>query len=258
MPDLVYELGNPAEPAGHAFLYFIVGRDDATVAATYIVVPPVSIDFSRYVPPLLASSLGSAGLLAQAAFLPVPPVPEELELRELRRLAQRRGDDILVGGAEGVSDDVGSLMARVAEIGDAYARAYQDAMSHAPETEPEPEAPADDLTEASALLYSVLSEAERLEELSRQAGRLRYALDGNDRSLAEATRAEMRAIAAYLPEKYHASDLIEAAARPGPSGARLAELYIERGYKLAADSFEAIAPLDAEIASLRNELSIEG
>ncbi len=255
MPDLVYELGNPAEPVGHAFLYFTVRVGDPAVAATYIVVPPVAIDFSRYVPPLLASSLGSAGLLAQAAFLPVPPVPEQLELRELRRLARRRGDDILVGGTE-ASDDVGSLMVRVAEIGDAYARAYQYALSHMPELEPE--APAGDLTEASALLYSVLSEAERLEELSRQVGRLRYALEGNDRSLAEATRAEMRAIAAYLPEKYQARELIDAAGRPGPSGARLAELYIARGYKLAGDSFEGIGPLDAEIASLRHQLSIEG
>jgi len=256
MPDLVYELGNPAEPVGHAFLYFTVRVGDPAVAATYIVVPPVAIDFSRYVPPLLASSLGSAGLLAQAAFLPVPPVPEQLELRELRRLARRRGDDILVGGTQMVSDDVGSQITRVAEIGDAYARAYRDALSHMPELEPE--APAGDLTEASALLYSVLSEAERLEELSRQVGRLRYALEGSDRSLAEATRAEMRAIAAYLPEKYQASELIEAAGRPGPSGARLAELYVARGYKLAGDSFEGIAPLDAEIASLRHQLSIEG
>lgn len=246
MADFTYERGDPQRPVGHALLYFTTSSPDE-VQATYIVVPPIIIDFAKYVPPLLASSLGSAGLLAQTTFLPVPPAPEPLSLAELRRIAALRGDDVLVAGSAGAWD-AASLMGRVAELGDAYATAYRDAAERAPEPEP---TVASDSGTANALLYSVLSEVERLEELSRQAGRLRYALDGQDNVLAESTRAEMRAVAAYLPEKFRANELIEAASRLDRAGARLAELFIERGYKLQNDDFEAIEPLDREIAELQ-------
>jgi len=245
MADFTYERGDPSRPVGHALLYFTTSSADE-VQATYIVVPPIIIDFAKYVPPLLASSLGSAGLLAQTSFLPIPPAPEPLELGELRRIAAIRGDDVLVAGSASAWD-VASLMARVAELGDAYATAYRDAFAREPEPEPTPS----DSGAASALLYSVLPEAERLEELSRQVGRLRYAVDGRDNVLAESTRVEMRAIAAYLPEKYRADELIEAASRSDRAGARLAELFIERGYKLQKDDFEAIPSIDAEIADLQ-------
>jgi hypothetical protein len=247
MADFTYERGDPSRPVGHALLYFTTDSAEE-VQATYIVVPPILIDFAKYVPPLLASSLGSAGLLAQTSFLPVPPAPEPLELRELRRIAALRGDDVLVAGSASAWD-AASLMARVAELGDAYATAYRDAIAREPEPEAEPAA--SDSVGASALLYSVLSEAERLAELSRQVGRLRYALEGKDAALADSTRAEMRAIAAYLPDKYRAGELIEAASRPDRAGARLAELFIERGYKLQKDEFEAIPSIDAEIANLQ-------
>jgi len=247
MADFTYERGDPQRPVGHALLYFTTNSPDE-VQATYIVVPPILIDFAKYVPPLLASSLGSAGLLAQTSFLPIPPAPEPLALGELRRMAACRGDDVLVAGSAGAWDAV-SLMARVAELGDAYATAYRDAIEREPE--PEGSTSAADSVGASALLYSVLSESERLAELSRQVGRLRYALEGKDAVLAESTRAEMRAIAAYLPEKYRAGELIEAASRQDRAGARLAELFVERGYRLQRDDFEAIPPIDAEIADLQ-------
>src|SRR5436190_390447 len=158
MADFTYERGDPLRPVGHALLYFTTGSPDE-VQATYIVVPPIMIDFAKYVPPLLASSLGSAGLLAQTSFLPVPPAPEPLDLAELRRMATRRGDDVIVGGSAGAWD-AASLMGRVAELGDAYAR-------------------------------------------------------------------------------------------PDRAGARLAELFIQRGYKLQKDEIEGIEQIDAEIAELQ-------
>src|SRR6266568_1309185 len=150
MADFTYERGDPRRPVGHALLYFTTGSPDE-VQATYIVVPPIMIDFAKYVPPLLASSLGSAGLLAQTTFLPVPPAPEPLSLAELRRMAAIRGDDVLVAGSAGAWDTA-SLMVRVAELGDAYATAYREGIARVPEPEPEPTT-ASDSTAASALLY---------------------------------------------------------------------------------------------------------
>src|SRR5438874_1460357 len=81
---LTFERGSSDHPVGHAFLYFVNGDE---ILTTYIVVSPVTFDIGKYIPPLLASSFGQSGLLAQASFFPIPPVPENYELNELRRLA---------------------------------------------------------------------------------------------------------------------------------------------------------------------------
>jgi hypothetical protein len=245
---LKFERGEAEFPAGHAFLYF-PGTGDQ-VLATYLVVLPVPIDLAKYVPPLLASGLGSSGLLAQTSFLPVPPVPDAFSLVELRRLADLRGDDILVERTP-IGIDLPSLMARVAEIGDAYTRSYQDGLGRRPK--PEPARRDENALEGLALLYSTLTERERLEELARRVGTLRYALDGGDRALADTTRGEMRAIALYLPEKYRSEEMIEAASATDACGPRLVQLYIERGYKLCTDDFGGIPAIEAEIATLQQD-----
>jgi hypothetical protein len=249
MALLNFERGNAKAPMGHAFLYFVTNRADH-VLATYIVIPPVPIDLGKYVPPLIASSLAASGLMAETTYFPVPPAPEELELAALRRLADLRGDDVLQGG-DGRIVDVASLMARVAEIGGAYAQAYQDVITRAPEDRVEPKATG----QVDALLYSLLSEGERLQELARRIGTLRYAVESSDVALATETRAEMTAISAYLPDVYRAAELIESAGRLGPVGARLAQLYIERAYHVLGDEPDAVAAIDDEIASLHGQPS---
>jgi hypothetical protein len=152
-------------------------------------------------------------------------------------------------GGEARTVDVTSLITRVAEIGTAYAQAYQDAVARVSvEDAEEPSG-----VQVDALLYSLLSEGERLQELARRIGTLRYAVEGGNTSLADETRAEMTAISAYLPDEYRASELIEAAARLGPVGARLAQLYIERAYHVASDEYDAVAKIDDEIASLHRQ-----
>ena len=63
----------------------------------------------------------------------------------------------------------------------------------------------------------------------------------------------MRRIARSLPEKYRAELLVEAALREDATGARLAELYLQRGYKLADEDYANIPPLEREIRTLRGE-----
>jgi hypothetical protein len=247
MALLHFERGDAQAPIGHAFLYF-VPRGADHVLATYIVVPPVPIDLGKYVPPLIASSLAASGLLAETTFFPVPPAPEEFELTTLRRLAEQRGDDVLQGGEARIVD-LTSLIARVAEIGNAYAQAYLEAQARTIEAPPE----AATTGQVDALLYSLLTEGERLQELARRIGTLRYAVESRDTALASETRAEMSAISAYLPDEYRAAELIEAAGRLEPVGARLAQLYIERAYHVLSAEHDAVASIDDEIASLHRQ-----
>jgi hypothetical protein len=134
-------------------------------------------------------------------------------------------------------------------LAEAYANAFREAWERAPLPTAPAEQPSESV-EGLALLYSVLPENERIAEIARRLGTLRYALEVSDAALVESTCAEMRAIGAYLPAVYRANDLIAAARRPDQDGARLAQLYVERGYKLSSSDEEGVPALDAEIESL--------
>jgi hypothetical protein len=251
MTDLIFERGDRQRPSGHAFLYFTTAKS-GEVAATYLVVPPIALDFGKYVPPFLAASLGSSGMMMQSAFLPVPPAPETIALDELRRLAEMRGDDVITGGSAG--SDIASLMARVAGIGEEYAQAYQQRLNQEAPPAAAPVVGSADDFDSDALLYSVLPERERLEEIAQRIPQLRYAIECGDRAMLAATRRELRAIGAYMPPQFRLDELIEAASRPDPSGARLAELYLERGYKISSGNQDDVSALDQRIDALRGEL----
>lgn len=247
MSGLVYERGDPVQPVGHAFVYF-GARGDQQVLATYIVVPPITIDLVKYMPPMLASTLGSAMMTPQASFLPVPPVPEPMDLGKILGLAEIRNDDILAGGFERSQSDPAALLSKVVEIGEAYAKGYQDSISREPPAEAE--TPADESPQVRALLYATVSERERLDTLTRELGSLRYGLEVGDKELVESTLEEMRAIATSLPGKYRAGELMEVASKTDAESVRLAQLYLERGYKICVEDYEGLSNLDAEIALL--------
>jgi hypothetical protein len=103
------------------------------------------------------------------------------------------------------------------------------------------------------VLAQVLTDGDRLAELSRQVGMLRYAIEGNDLKLLAHTEQSMRRLATGLPEKYRADQLIEAALRPDAQGNRLTQLYLQRAYKLVDEDYAAIPPLEREIRELRGE-----
>ena len=53
---LEYHIGDADNPRGHALIYFRDGSDPEKVGAAYIVMLPVSVDISKYVPPFLAGT----------------------------------------------------------------------------------------------------------------------------------------------------------------------------------------------------------
>jgi len=61
----------------------------------------------------------------------------------------------------------------------------------------------------------------------------------------------MRRLAATLPEKYRAEQLVAAALRSDVEGAQLAELYLQRAYKLLDEDYISIPPIEQRIRELR-------
>lgn len=261
MTGLIYERGDPAQPVGHAFLYF-GHRGDQQVVATYIVVPPISLDLAKYMPPMFASSFGAAAAIApMASFLPIPPVPEPIELGQILGMAELRGDDILVAGPPAPGAEPTSLLSEVVEIADAYANSYQSSLRVAPPFQAGAQTGAvteGDSPHVRAMMYATVSERDRLESLARELGTIRYGLEVGDTQIVSASLAEMRVISASLPGKFKAQELVEVAARPDATSVRLTQLYLERGFRLCREAYEELPTIEAEIALLQHEIERPG
>ena len=257
---LTFEIGDPSAPKGHAIAYF---RSGAEILATYVLVLPISMDMGKYLPPLLASQLGGmAGDIMGEGMgsFAAPPVPEQVEsLDYLERLARVRGDDLVAGGSV-AQGDVAAAMSETAEVVQEYVRLY-DTHTKLSTSALAGETPASDLREPTPLtagesdrggrvehvLYELMTERDKLGELSKLVGTMRFATERSDTGLAEETDESITALERVLPERYWAAKVRAAAKDVSENGAMLAQLYVERCYKLLDDDFAAVQLLEKRI-----------
>ena len=272
--DLVFDRGDSQHPRGHALLYFRVDTEPDKVYATYVVTLPVKSDLTKYVPPFLASHLGNMPLSDLSAFA-MPPVPEAVNsFEELERLSQLREDDLVYGGSM-FSFDLPRMMETATEAVQVYSSLCSEALgmistpaegaaeaigeelretleaAAVPETEPDPEP--DDSLNVNEVLFSFMSESDKLGELSRLLGRLRFAVDGADQSEADEVGAEITVLARHLPENFKVSDLLNVAKDNSERSSQLAKLYIDRCFRLSAGDAGAATELDAQIQLLMDQ-----
>lgn len=274
--DLVFDRGDSQHPRGHALLYFRVDTEPDKVYATYVVTLPVKSDLTKYVPPFLASHLGNMPFSDLSAFA-MPPVPEAVNsFGELERLSQLREDDLVYGGSM-FSFDLPRMMETATEAVQVYSSLCSEALgmistpaegaaeaigeelretlevAAVPETEPEPEPEPDDSLNVNEVLFSFMSESDKLGELSRLLGRLRFAVDGADQSEADEVGAEITVLARHLPENFKVSDLLNVAKDNSERSSQLAKLYIDRCFRLSAGDAGAATELDAQIQLLMDQ-----
>lgn len=238
--QLVFERGNRDAPVGHALIYF--RGDDGSILATYVTVPPIKFDLAKFVPGFLSSAIQGMDLGDAMVATPMPPIPEEVPgLEYLETLADRRQDDLVFAGGTYRSDPM-RLAAEASEAAREYGDLYG---TGAPAEDTTPTAP----TAASqSAPFADLTESEKLDELTRLTGRLRDSVSGGASD--QAVEQQMAAIASSLPAKYRAGRLVEVARVPGDRAQRLAQLYLERCYKLYNEDYLDLARIDREIDAL--------
>lgn len=250
MSELTFERGSSDRPRGHAFLYFRDQSNPNAVRASYLIVLPIVMDLSKYIPPMFAGGLGGGAGGADASsvqVLPWPPVPETVASQAyLVSLAEAREDDLLYAGTADFSRP-DALLPQTAEAAQRYLDLYQARPVVAATTAPAEPAVELDVDE---VLYGLMSERDRLAELVKRTGKLRDAVEANDRREVEASLDDLRRIAKHFPPKYRLEEYLAVASRPGPAGRRLTELYVDRCYRVLNEDYEGLRKLDEEIRSL--------
>jgi hypothetical protein len=245
-----YELGDASAPRGHALLVFRSDQREPGVWVTYLIVPPIVMDFAKYLPPMLAS-LAPMASMGGSSSVPMPPVPERMDsLAAVRRLAMTRGDDLLEAGTINVAA-IDAMMLATAEVAQRYHDAYVSHLRTIPEPSSEPMKILTQ-TDDDVAAYRAMTEGELLNELSKLVGKLRYAAIGADQQLADEARRQIKAIGTLLPSKYRVDELLGAAQGQGERADRLTELCLERCYKLLREEYEALPALETQIRELRN------
>ena len=260
--DLTFERGDAQRPRGHALIYFRVDTEPDVLYATYMIILPVKADFTKYVPPFLATHLGNLPLNDFSAFA-MPPVPEPVAgYRELERLSELRGDDLIYGSSM-FSFDLPRMMESTTDA----VQSYSDLCASYFEAQGLPGAPAvesgggagvlDAGGEAADLTYSVnevllglMSERDKLAELSRLLGKLQFAQEGRDETTSGEVVEEITALSRHLPDEFHVLNLLAAAREATARGSRLAQLYLDRCFRLAEGDVVNAQALEREIAQL--------
>ena len=250
---LTFEIGDPSAPRGHALLYF---RDSGgtRIVATYALVLPIKMDIGKYLPPMLASQLGgmAADLMGEGlGTFAAPPMPEEVGggVAALERLARMRGDDLIAGGDLAV-DDVVSAMQKTAEAVQEYASLYQAGVEAAPAVAV---AEADRRQDAAAssdvhrVLFDLLSDRDRLAELAKLVGTLRFATEQGDEALAGDSDNAMMALEGLLPDHYWVARVRVAACDMSQAGEAMVRLLVDRCYRLMDEDFAAVADIERQI-----------
>ncbi len=252
---LNFERGDDRRPKGHALLYFRGWSDPSAIFATYLIVPPIAVEISKYIPPMFAGQFQQMGAGGITVF-PYPPIPERVESQALlQQLAQARDDDLIFGGSVDASAPE-RLLHAAAEAAQQYFESYSShigALPAEPELQPEAMPEETGSVDVNELLYGLMSERDRLAELAKLTGQLRYAVGGNDARLTQDSLAEIQRLSKYLPEKFKVDEVLQSAQRPGPEGDQLTQLYLERAFKLADEDYERVRDLDTEIQKLKKK-----
>ena len=245
---LDFERGDSANPGGHALVYFRAYDDESKIYATYLIVPPINIELAKYMPPMFASKISMTDV-ENVSSIPLPPIPEQVESLDLiMALAESRNDDLIYGGIVDTSD-VEKMLFSISEAAQAYLELYNSRPSISVIVEEQlAEGKA---AEVSDVLYTVMSDKDKLSELTRLTGSLRYAIEGSDQAMAEEVQKEMETLATFLGEKYKVMELIKAAQTPGLVASKLSALYTDRCYKLCEEDYRAVAELEKQIESLK-------
>lgn len=247
--DLTFDKGSQDSPKGHTLLYFRSIDDPDECWATYIVILPILVDVSKYVPPFLMNQMGDIGPTDLSAFA-FPPAPEQvIGYGYIEELAAGRDDDVLFGGTLNTSDIASALMV-VNEAIAWYAQLYAD--NTAIKSEPELAEAEDSLPGfgVNEVLYEFMSDSDKLGELTKQVGRLRDAVNTGDEGLAKETREEIAILAHHLPDNHQIVDLVDAANSGDEGGTTLAGLYLQRCFHLISEQYVKVGEIEDEIRTL--------
>ena len=182
-----------------------------------------------------------------------PPAPEQVpNYATIEEMARVRNDDVLYVGAHDPSDVPGA-MTRIAEAVHSYSEEYARIAGASTAGGAAVDDGAGEDEQALAVndvIYGLMSDSDKLGELSKLIGRLRFAVDGSDDRLIRETESEIALVASHLPESHSIPKLVGAVKANDRRSAELADVYLQRSYHLVHEEYAELTAIENRIRDL--------
>ena len=111
----------------------------------------------------------------------------------------------------------------------------------------------------SEVLYEFMSGSDKLTELSKLVGQLRFASEEwegfYDKSMIEEIESKILSLSMYLSDNYMIQELIQSAKLWSESGAILTQLYLERCYILYEENYPELQKTEDKIKWIESHLN---
>ena len=105
------------------------------------------------------------------------------------------------------------------------------------------------------VLYGLMSDGDKLTELTKLVGRLRFSSEGGEVALVKEAEADINVLASHLPGDHQVGRLIDAAKAEDSRGAKLADLYLRRSFHLIREEYVKLGQVETEIKALESDES---
>ena len=251
---ITFERGSQDAPKGHAFVYVRGGGGADDVWASYIVMLPVSVDLAKYMPPFLLNQMGDASIQDMSAFA-FPPAPEMMDgMAQLDALAEMRDDDVLYAGVCN-TDDVPSMMMAVGDAVQAYSDAYNAALEQSGGAAMGTGGGDSDALEGGGfavneVMYGLMSDADKLNELSTLVSKLRFAVDSGEDALIREAEADIGLLSRHLDFDHKTERIVSGVKRGDDNSRRLTMLYVQRCYCIVHEDYITLGQVEEQIAAI--------
>ena len=251
--DVTFERGNEDSPKGHAFVYFRSSMDAGQVWASYLVILPITVDVAKYVPPFLMSQIPDSSMQDLSAFA-FPPAPEEMEsFEQILELAEMRDDDVLFAGTFNTSD-LPSMMMAAGEAVQQYTELYNGVVGQPAviDAVPAGESPGQGGVGVNEVMYGLMSDSDKLSELTSLVGKLRFAVDSNEEALIREAEGDIAALSRHLEFEHKTDRIVEGIKQGSEDARRLTMLYVQRCYCIVQEDYIMLGNVEEQIAAIES------
>ena len=256
--DITFERGSEDAPKGHAFVYFRSSSDPDEVWASYIVMLPITVDVTKYAPPFLMSLIPEGSMQDMSAFA-FPPAPEQMDnFNQIQRLAEMRDDDVLFAGSFNTSD-LPSMMLAAGDAVDKYTESYnafteRSGLTGTPSGQ---EALDEGSVEINEVMYGLMSDGDKLTELTTLVGKLRFAVDSSEEALIKEAEADITLLSRHLNFDHKTDRIIEGIKLGTEDARRLTMLYVQRCYCIVQEDYIMLGNVEEQIAAIEAGTDID-
>ena len=175
-----------------------------------------------------------------------PPAPEQVEGYDyLVDLAKKRQDDLIDGG-EVTGTDVSSSMMKVNDVVQEYLELYEETYGTEALTLDESESASE--LHVNDVLYSMMTEPDRLNELTKLVGRMRFAVESGENSIVKEVESDINALSEYLPETFQIHRLLKWATAVSDESSHITDLYLQRCFHLSREEYKELGEIEAQIS----------